>query len=130
MSQATTPSPDLLKYVLSFPFACDTLAQTMVSQGLLDDFHARKQLHHENILPLLGFTHKFGPLPAMVSPWLHNGSLTTYLEHHFTELTIEQKLRIVSCFSEALQHHGIHWNLSCGKSLQPLPTVCGIFNRF
>jgi hypothetical protein len=74
----------------------------MASQRLLSDFRARKQLHHENILALLGFTHDFGPLPAMVSPWIHNGSLTTYLEHHFTELTIEQKLRIVSCFSEAL----------------------------
>jgi serine/threonine protein kinase len=74
----------------------------------LDDFHARKQLHHENILPLLGFSHNFGPLPAMVSPWIRNGSLTKYLEHHSTELIIKQKLGIVSCFSEAVMHHGIH----------------------
>jgi hypothetical protein len=108
MSQATIPGPDLLRYVLGFPFICDTLAQTMALQRLLDDFHARKQLRHENLLPLLGFSRDFGPLPAMVSPWVHNGSLTTYLEHHFTELTIEQKLRIVSCFSEALVHYGVH----------------------
>jgi serine/threonine protein kinase len=81
----------------------------MASQRFLDDFHARKQLHHENILSLLGFSYEFGLLPAMVSPWIHNGSLTTYLEHNFTEMTIEQKLRIVSCFSKALlHHHGIH----------------------
>jgi serine/threonine protein kinase len=108
MSQATIPEPDSLKYVLASPFACDKLAQTMSSQRFLDDFHARKQLHHENLLPLLGFSHDFGPLPAMVSPWIHNGSLTTYLEHYFTELTIEQKLRIVSCLSETLVRHGIH----------------------
>jgi hypothetical protein len=124
----TIPRPDLLGYVFGFLFVCDALAQTVASQRLLDDFHARKQLHHENLLPLLGFSHGFGPLPAMVSPWIHNGSLTTYLDHQFTELTIEQKLRIVSCFSEAFLHHGIHWNLSYGKSLQLSATVRGIFN--
>ncbi|KAG1872867.1 kinase-like domain-containing protein [Suillus tomentosus] len=76
-----------------------------VTQRLLGDFRARKQLHHENLLPLLGFSHEFGLLPAMISPWIHNGSLTTYLEHHFTELTIKQKLLIVSYFSEVLLHH-------------------------
>ncbi|KAG2088073.1 kinase-like domain-containing protein [Suillus discolor] len=73
-----------------------------VTQRLLGDFRARKQLHHENLLPLLGFSHEFGLLPAMVSPWIHNGSLTTYIEHHFTEMTMEQKLRIVSGISEVL----------------------------
>ncbi|KAG1798760.1 kinase-like domain-containing protein, partial [Suillus variegatus] len=72
---------------------------------LLGDFRARKQLHHDNLLPLLGFSHEFGLLPAMVSPWIHNGSLTTYLEHYFTEMTIKQKLLIVSCFLEVLLHH-------------------------
>ncbi|KAG1847603.1 kinase-like domain-containing protein [Suillus subluteus] len=77
----------------------------LCSQRLLDDFHARKQLHHKNLLPLLGFSHEFGLLPAMVSPWIHNGSLTRYLKHHFTELTMKQKLRIMSSFSETLVHH-------------------------
>ncbi|KAG1799251.1 uncharacterized protein HD556DRAFT_1457665 [Suillus plorans] len=67
-----------------------------VTQRLLGDFRARKQLHHDNLLPLLGFSHEFGLLLAMISPWIHNGSLTTYLEHRFTEMTIEQKLLIVT----------------------------------
>ncbi|KAG2140926.1 kinase-like domain-containing protein [Suillus bovinus] len=74
------------------------------TQRLLGDFHARKQLHHENLLPLLGFSHEFGPLPAMVTPWKHNGSLTTYLEHHFIELTIEQKLRILRQVAAAISY--------------------------
>ncbi|KAG1872836.1 hypothetical protein C8R48DRAFT_695785 [Suillus tomentosus] len=45
---------------------------------------------HENLLPLRGFSHEFGLLPATVFPWIHNSSLTTYLEHHFTELTIKR----------------------------------------
>ncbi|KAG1884570.1 kinase-like domain-containing protein [Suillus subluteus] len=93
----------------------------MASQRLLDDFHARKQLHHENLLPLLGFSHEFGPLPAMVSPWIHNGSLTTYLEHHFTELTIEQKLRIfVKIISNGIAVHSkgvVHGDLTANNIL-------------
>jgi serine/threonine protein kinase len=96
-------------------------SKSRLTQGLLDDFHARKQLHHENLLPLLGFTHKFGPLPAMVSPWLHNGSLTTYLEHHFTELTIEQKLRILRQVAAAITYlhsKGVaHGNLTANNIL-------------
>ncbi|KAG2134523.1 kinase-like domain-containing protein [Suillus clintonianus] len=70
-------------------------SRARITQRLLDDFHARKQLRHKNILPLLGFSHEFGLLPAMVSPWIHNGSLTTYLAHNFIDLTIDSKLRIL-----------------------------------
>jgi serine/threonine protein kinase len=79
-------------------------SRARLTQRLLDDFHARKQLCHENLLPLLGFSHEFGPLPAMVSPWIHNGSLTTYLEHHFTELIMEQKLRILRQVAAAISY--------------------------
>ncbi|KAG1897318.1 kinase-like domain-containing protein [Suillus fuscotomentosus] len=75
-----------------------------VTQRLLSDFRARKQLHHENLLPLLGFSHEFGLLPAMISPWTHNGSLTTYLEHHFTALTIKQKLLILRQVAAAISY--------------------------
>ncbi|KAG1805813.1 kinase-like domain-containing protein [Suillus subaureus] len=40
----------------------------------------------------------------MVTPWIHNGSLTTYLEHHFIELTLEQKLRILRQVAAALNY--------------------------
>ncbi|KAG2030981.1 kinase-like domain-containing protein [Suillus americanus] len=93
----------------------------MALQRLLDDFHARKQLHHENLLSLLGFSHDFGLLPAMVSPWIHNGSLTTYLEHHFAELTIEQKLRIfVETINNGIAVHSkgvVHGDLTANNIL-------------
>ncbi|KAG0701071.1 kinase-like domain-containing protein [Suillus ampliporus] len=76
----------------------------MASQRLLGDFRARKQLQHENLLPLLGFSYEFGLLPAMVSPWIRNGSLTTYLERNFTELTIEPKLRILRQVAAAISY--------------------------
>jgi hypothetical protein len=74
-----------------------TLAQTpctTASQILLRNYHARKQLPHENHLPLLGFSYEFWPLPAMISPRMHNrcGSFTTYLSKNFTELTSETQV--------------------------------------
>lgn len=79
-------------------------SKARLTQRLLDDFHARKQLHHENLLLLLGFSYEFGLLPAMVSPWMHNGSLATHLEHHFTELTIEPKVRILRQVAAAISY--------------------------
>lgn len=96
-------------------------SRVRLTQRFLDNFHARKRLHHENILPLLGFSYEFGPLPAMVSPWIHNGSLTTYLEHYFTELNIEQKLRIlrqVAAATSYLHSKGVvHGDLTANNIL-------------
>lgn len=78
-----------------------------VLQRFLDDLHARKQLQHENLLSPIGFSSEFSILPAMVFPWMHNGSLTTYLEQS-AELTIESKLWIVCCFPKTALAHSIH----------------------
>ncbi|KAG2139328.1 kinase-like domain-containing protein, partial [Suillus clintonianus] len=75
------------------------------------------QLQHENILPLLGFSRDFGPFPAMVSPWMHNGTLNIYLRHNFTELMIESKLRIVSCFSKLHAAGIVHGELTANNIL-------------
>ena len=63
----------------------------------------------------------------MVSPWMQNGSLTTYLNKNFTELTIERKFQIVSHSSTKKNTRLIHQNLSYSKSLQPSATVRVIF---
>ncbi|KAF8437620.1 kinase-like domain-containing protein, partial [Boletus edulis BED1] len=39
-------------------------------------------LRHANVLPILGTTMSFGQFPAMVFPWVENGTLTSYLEDH------------------------------------------------
>ncbi|OAX39441.1 kinase-like protein [Rhizopogon vinicolor AM-OR11-026] len=87
---------------------------------LLHEYRARKQLQHENLLPLLGLSYEFGPLPAMVSPWMQNGSLTTYLGKKFAELTIERKLQIVCHFSTKNAFHSndiVHGDLTANNIL-------------
>ncbi|KIJ09989.1 hypothetical protein PAXINDRAFT_86694, partial [Paxillus involutus ATCC 200175] len=52
-------------------------------------------LDHINILPFLGTTMGFGRFLAMVSPWLENGTLTSYLERRGDSLTTMQRLALV-----------------------------------
>ncbi|KAF8839732.1 WD40 repeat-like protein [Paxillus ammoniavirescens] len=49
-------------------------------------------LNHVNILPLYGTTMSFGRFPAMVCPWLENGSLTSYLECRHDTLKVVERL--------------------------------------
>ncbi|OJA17991.1 hypothetical protein AZE42_13145 [Rhizopogon vesiculosus] len=91
-----------------------------ITQMLLHEYRARKQLQHENLLPLLGLSYEFGPLPAMVSPWMQNGSLTTYLGKSFAELTIERKLQILQQAAVAISYlHSnniVHGDLTAVRS--------------
>ncbi|KAG1778245.1 kinase-like domain-containing protein, partial [Suillus placidus] len=61
-------------------------------------------LKHANLLPLLGVTQGFGPLPAIVSPWMPKGSLTMLLERDFQQLTLTQMLQILKDVASALQY--------------------------
>ncbi|KAF8834512.1 WD40 repeat-like protein [Paxillus ammoniavirescens] len=56
-------------------------------------------LEHVNILPLFGTTMNFGRFPAMVCPWLENGSLTSYLERRHDSLNPAERVSLVcDCF--------------------------------
>ncbi|KAG1906273.1 uncharacterized protein F5891DRAFT_1004786, partial [Suillus fuscotomentosus] len=53
------------------------------------------KLEHENIVPLWGVTDGFDSLPALISPWLENGSLTGYLQHKHEMLFDDGKFALV-----------------------------------
>lgn len=54
-----------------------------------------RQLRHPNILPLFGIDEfTFRPRLAMVSPWLRNGNVLSYLQKH----TDTDRLELVSDF--------------------------------
>ncbi|KIJ07683.1 hypothetical protein PAXINDRAFT_90024, partial [Paxillus involutus ATCC 200175] len=64
-------------------------------------------LKHVNILPLFGTTMGFGRFPAMVCPWLENGTLTSYLEHRHDTLRPLERLALVgSCLHSQSIVHG------------------------
>ncbi|KAF8838548.1 kinase-like protein [Paxillus ammoniavirescens] len=65
-------------------------------------------LDHINVLPLFGTTMNFGQFPAMVCPWLENGSLTTYLERRDDSLTTVERLTLVHDIAAVLQYCKLH----------------------
>ncbi|KAJ8582143.1 kinase-like protein, partial [Rhizopogon salebrosus TDB-379] len=55
------------------------------------------RLSHNHILPFLGITMRadFGVVPALVSPWMENKSLSDYLELEFPQLSDHRKSELV-----------------------------------
>ncbi|KAG0700572.1 kinase-like domain-containing protein [Suillus ampliporus] len=62
----------------------------------------RLQDHH--ILPLLGLVHGYGPLPALVSPWMDNGNLISFLRGRHNTLRRRERLRLLQDIASALQY--------------------------
>lgn len=50
------------------------------SQRIRREAYVWITLEHENIVAFNGVIDGFGPLPALVSPWMENGSLDSYLK--------------------------------------------------
>ncbi|KAG2095090.1 kinase-like domain-containing protein [Suillus discolor] len=61
-------------------------------------------LKHTNILPIFGYTHGFGPFPAIVSPWAENGNLIVYLEREGAALTLVRRFQLLRDIIAGLQH--------------------------
>jgi hypothetical protein len=70
----------------------------VLRQRLHKEILVWQMLKHENVLPLLGITFDVGrnnPM-GMVSPWVENGDLSSYLNHCGAALALWDRLRIVS----------------------------------
>jgi hypothetical protein len=66
-------------------------------QRIHREAHVWITLSHDYILPFFGITETdgFGRLPALVSLWMENGSLTDYLKRVFPQLSDHRKLELV-----------------------------------
>ncbi|KAF9233542.1 kinase-like domain-containing protein, partial [Melanogaster broomeanus] len=60
------------------------------------EVHIWIRLDHPNVLKLYGITEGFARLPALVSPWVENGTLTKYLEGSGRNITNRERISIVS----------------------------------
>ncbi|OAX43630.1 kinase-like protein [Rhizopogon vinicolor AM-OR11-026] len=74
------------------------------------------KLSHDNILSFEGIVDDFGRLPALVSPWMENGSLSVYLKETFPKLSDHRKLKLVQQVAAGLSYlHGndiVHGDLT------------------
>ncbi|KAJ8586219.1 kinase-like protein [Rhizopogon salebrosus TDB-379] len=59
--------------------------------------------HHDNVVPLLGFTHNEASL-SLVMPWMSDGTLTSFVRIHGEALDTVAKSTLVHDISSGLQH--------------------------
>ncbi|KAG2156412.1 kinase-like domain-containing protein [Suillus clintonianus] len=61
-------------------------------------------MKHKNILPVCGYTSGFSPFMAIVSPWVENGDLTTYLKCQGKTLAVVRRFQILNDIIAGLQY--------------------------
>ncbi|KAJ8587875.1 kinase-like protein [Rhizopogon salebrosus TDB-379] len=61
-------------------------------------------LKHEYVLPFHGIVEGFGPFRALVSPWMPEGNLDSYLKRASEALTAMDKLRMLKQITEGLKY--------------------------
>ncbi|KIJ09699.1 hypothetical protein PAXINDRAFT_17217 [Paxillus involutus ATCC 200175] len=104
---------------------------------LRGEVHIWIRLDHPNVLKLYGIADEFAPLPALVSPWVENGTLTKYLDGPGREISKEERITILVKVGEALHyihsapHHVVHGDLTGSNILingegQPLISDFGL----
>ncbi|KAI6004856.1 kinase-like domain-containing protein [Pisolithus albus] len=59
---------------------------------------------HQHVLRLYGTVNEFGHLPALVSPWAENGTLTNYVDPNRRHLSYDRKLKIILQATSGLDH--------------------------
>jgi len=62
------------------------------------------RLEHDCILPLWGVANDFGPYPAMICPWVDNGTLTSFLELRQDMLSSQDKFSLLKDIALGLQY--------------------------
>ncbi|KIK91333.1 hypothetical protein PAXRUDRAFT_635581 [Paxillus rubicundulus Ve08.2h10] len=104
-------------------------------EKLRGEVHIWIRLGHPNVLKLYGIADGFAPLPALVSPWVENGTLTRYLEGPGRDIPKEEKIAILVKVGEALHYihseHVVHGDLTGSNILinsecQPLIADFGL----
>ncbi|KAG1888535.1 kinase-like domain-containing protein [Suillus subluteus] len=61
-------------------------------------------LNHANIISVYGSAYGFSPFKAILSPWVQNCDLTSYLEFEGAALTLVRRLRILQDIAAGLQY--------------------------
>ncbi|KAG2108160.1 kinase-like domain-containing protein [Suillus discolor] len=102
------------------PQADDTELVNRTSKRIRREAYVWITLEHENVLTFDGVVDGFGPLPALVSPWMENGSLDSYLKRGRVPSKAD-KLRMLRQIAAGLKYlHDkgvVHGDLTCTNVL-------------
>ncbi|KAG1730480.1 kinase-like domain-containing protein [Suillus lakei] len=124
-SMSTQSGTQRLVAVKSIRVLCVTDAKILQNIGkrIRREAYVWIQLEHDHILPFEGVTvaEEFGPLPALVSPWMEEGSLDDYLKREFSKLLGPRKRELTQQVAGGLSYlHGkniVHGDLTATNVL-------------
>ncbi|KAG1870696.1 kinase-like domain-containing protein [Suillus subalutaceus] len=88
---------------IRIPSSYDSTLIRKVGQRIRREAYVWMQLSHDNILALEGVTEGFGPLPALVTLWMDNGSLGDYLKQK-VDLSRDKKLSMLTEVAAGLEY--------------------------
>ncbi|KAN0092910.1 Protein kinase-like domain containing protein [Tylopilus felleus] len=92
-----------------------------VKKDLRRELGLLRRLEHPNVITLLGVAEGFGPIQAIVLPWMSNGSLHAFLENKGETFTMDERLHLVLGIVSGLEYlHSIpvfHGDLHSGNVL-------------
>ncbi|KAG2054030.1 kinase-like protein, partial [Suillus hirtellus] len=86
-----------------FPSLSD-LETVKINKNLDREIRIWAALKHQYVLPFHGTVDQFGPFRALVSPWMPNGTLDSYLKHVHETLSMIDRLRLLKQIAEGLQY--------------------------
>ncbi|KAF8842576.1 kinase-like protein [Paxillus ammoniavirescens] len=92
----------VVKYTVPSSLSAEDLCTK--NEQLRRELNLRAGLKHENILPLLGITTGFGPLTALVYPWMENDILTSYLQRNKGGLSLCDRLELLRDVATGLRY--------------------------
>ncbi|KAG2140922.1 kinase-like domain-containing protein [Suillus bovinus] len=93
-----------------------------VNKNLDREIRIWAAMKHQYVLPLHGtVVEEFGPFRALVSPWMPNGTLNSYLDRAHKTLSMTDRLQLLKQITEGLKylhdHDVIHGDLTDGNVL-------------
>ncbi|KAG2140927.1 kinase-like domain-containing protein [Suillus bovinus] len=93
-----------------------------INKNLEREIRIWAAMKHRYVLPLHGtVVEEFGPFRALVSPWMPNGTLNSYLNRAHETLSMMDRLQLLKQITEGLKylhdHDVIHGDLTDGNVL-------------
>jgi hypothetical protein len=77
------------------PKRFDDSQQSSIRRMLLRERLRWLRLEHRNIVHFYGTTSGFSVLPALITAWMPNGTLTEYVDRQYPYLTVCHRFRLV-----------------------------------
>ncbi|KIJ52444.1 hypothetical protein M422DRAFT_243228 [Sphaerobolus stellatus SS14] len=111
-----------IKILRQFSVSVKARVESKLSKRVWREYMIWSTLSHPNILPFLGFSNDFTEMaafniPALISPWMSNGTLVSYLEGNPNKRNASMLLGIADGLNYLHARNIIHGDLRGGNVL-------------